>query len=147
MKMVESIARINWTCIPHFIQKAATKIFLDPSVSGGKEELLAEYKRRRDLTMDGLESAEISCVKPKGSIYAFPRISEAVRDSFELADTLLMKYGVGVVPGGYFGDRGLYNVRICFTAPPTTDVLLEGMQRFADGTRQLTLPSQAVKPA
>lgn len=138
VKKVESIARVNWTCIPPFIQRAATQIFRDPSVSGGREALLNEYRHRRDLTMNLLQEGGIPCVKPKGAIYTFPSISKTGRDSFTVADELLAKDGVGVVPGGYFGEKGLHNVRICFTAPSTEDALTEGLRRFANGVARMS---------
>jgi aspartate/methionine/tyrosine aminotransferase len=133
MRKVESIARINWTCLPPFIQKAATRIFQDPSVSGGREALLDEYRRRRDLTMKILGDGDIPCVKPKGAIYTFPNIGKTGLDSFAASDALLTKEGVAVVPGGYFGERGLKNVRICFTAPTSEEALSEGLNRFVTG--------------
>ncbi len=137
MRKVESIARINWTCLPPFIQKAAAKIFQNLSVSGGRESLLNGYKHRRDLTMKILEEGDIPCVKPKGAIYTFPNISKTGRDSFAAADELLTREGVGVVPGGYFGERGLNNVRICFTAPSTEEVLAEALERFVRGISRM----------
>ncbi len=144
MKKVESIARINWTCLPPFIQSAAARIFQDPSVSGGREALLSEYRRRRDVAVGMLEDAGIRCVKPKGAIYAFPNISKTGRNSFEVADELLMKEGVGVVPGGYFGEHGMHNVRICYTAP-SGEGLLEGMRRFSRGIARLAPPLQTAE--
>ncbi len=147
MKMVESIARVNWTCIPPFIQKAAVRIFQDPSVSGGREALLSEYRRRRDLSMKVLDDGGIPCVKPKGTIYTFPNISRTGRDSFAAADELLAQDGVAVVPGGYFGERGLNNVRICFTSPATGEALQEGLDRFVRGVSRMSSQELPLKTA
>ncbi len=147
MKKVESIARINWTCIPPFIQKAATRIFQDPSVSGGREALLSEYRRRRDLTMKVLDEGGIPCVKPKGAIYTFPNLNKTGRDSFIAAEELLAKDGVAVVPGGYFGEQGLNNVRICFTAPATREALEEGLNRLVRGVSRMSSQAVPVKTA
>ncbi len=146
MKKVESIARINWTCIPPFIQKAAARVFLDPSISQGRETLLEEYKRRRDIAVKLLEDGEIPCVRPKGAIYVFPNISQTGKDSFAVADELLVKEGVAVVPGGYFGERGSNNVRICFTAP-SDQGLREGLNRFSRGISRMSPARSVVKVA
>ena len=95
--------------------------------------------------MKVLDDGDISCVKPKATIYTFPNISKTGRNSFAVADELLANDGVAVVPGGYFGERGLNNVRICFTAPATQDALEEGLDRFVRGVSRISSQETPLK--
>ena len=52
---------------------------------------LAEFKRRRDVIVKGLNSIPgFSCLTPDGAFYAFPNIKKTGFKSKELADKLLL---------------------------------------------------------
>jgi aspartate/methionine/tyrosine aminotransferase len=79
------------------------------------DEVVAEYQRRRDVLVDGLNGIPgVECKTPQGAFYAFPNITAFGRTSAWLADYLLDKAGVAVLPGDAFGKGGEGYLRACF---------------------------------
>lgn len=79
------------------------------------EETLAEYQRRRDFLVDGLNSIPgVHCQRPDGAFYVFPNVRELGRSSSELADMLLEDAGVALLPGTAFGAAGEGFLRLCY---------------------------------
>jgi aspartate/methionine/tyrosine aminotransferase len=79
------------------------------------EAVVAEYQRRRDLVVAGLNLIPgVSCRVPQGAFYAFPNIKAFGRKSEWLADYLLEEAGVALLPGTAFGACGEGYLRICF---------------------------------
>jgi aspartate/methionine/tyrosine aminotransferase len=77
--------------------------------------MMAEFKERRDLVVDGLNTIDgITCIPPKGSFYAFPNITGTGMNAAELADYLLEEAGVAVLGGTSFGRHGEGYLRISF---------------------------------
>ena len=73
----------------------------------GAQKMVAEFKRRRDVIVDGLNRIPgIKCLRPKGAFYVFPNIVETGMSSQALADLLLNEAGVAALPGTAFGDFG-----------------------------------------
>ncbi|MCE8425708.1 MAG: pyridoxal phosphate-dependent aminotransferase [Candidatus Methanoperedens sp.] len=66
------------------------------------------FRKRRDITMEGLSSMGIKCVKPEGAFYAFPEVDD------EDAPQKLLKNGVIVAPGSAFGENGKGHIRISY---------------------------------
>ncbi|MEF3168455.1 MAG: aminotransferase class I/II-fold pyridoxal phosphate-dependent enzyme [Deltaproteobacteria bacterium] len=67
------------------------------------EETLEKLRRRRDLTVERLnEIPGISCQRPNGAFYAFPRLEVDVNDEDFVKD-LIRETGVVVVHGSGFG--------------------------------------------
>ncbi|HOO77619.1 MAG TPA: aminotransferase class I/II-fold pyridoxal phosphate-dependent enzyme [bacterium] len=81
-------------------------------------EVRAKLVARRDLAMDILNACPgISCVRPEGAFYAFPRIEIEGSDR-EFVTGLIRKTGVVVVPGSGFGQApGTNHFRLVFLAP------------------------------
>jgi aspartate/methionine/tyrosine aminotransferase len=76
--------------------------------------MVAEYQRRRDIIVDGLNSLPgIHCLKPQGAFYAFPNIQKTNKSSDELAN-LMLDGGVAVLPGSAFGEYGEGYLRVVF---------------------------------
>ncbi|MBN1639446.1 MAG: aminotransferase class I/II-fold pyridoxal phosphate-dependent enzyme [Ignavibacteriales bacterium] len=73
---------------------------------------------RRDMTYEMLNSIEgISCVKPEGAFYAFPKLEIKNEDSHFVAE-LIKETGVVVVPGSGFGQvPGTKHFRVVFLPP------------------------------
>lgn len=88
-------------CVPITSQMAACEALQ----SGRKsvEEMKREYRRRRELIIDGLNRLGLSCVKPQGAFYAFCCIKKTGLGSLEFAERLLKEEKVAVVPGTAFG--------------------------------------------
>jgi aspartate aminotransferase len=96
-------------------------------------ELLAEYRRRRDLVHSALLAIPgVTCVEPQGGFYAFPNLSRylgrEIPTTLELGRRLLEDKHVAVVPGEGFGAPGY--VRISFARP--LEELREGVRRIAE---------------
>jgi alanine-synthesizing transaminase len=91
---------------------------IKPALEGPQEHLAdacAKLRRRRDVTMHWAESTpRVSCVRPDGGFYAFPRIDIPGSDE-EFVKQLLQEKGVLVVHGSGFGqDPGTRHFRIVF---------------------------------
>ena len=78
-------------------------------------EMVAEFKRRRQVVVDGLNSIDgIRCPVPKGAFYAFPNVEGTGLSSREFADRCLEEAGVALLSGTAFGEYGDGYVRISF---------------------------------
>jgi aspartate/methionine/tyrosine aminotransferase len=69
--------------------------------------MVAEFKRRRDVIVDGLNAIPgFRCHKPLGAFYVFPNITGTGKKSQELAEYLLNEAGVACLSGTAFGAYG-----------------------------------------
>jgi alanine-synthesizing transaminase len=95
-----------------------------PALAGPQEHLLEvvrKLRRRRDLTMKWCDSTpRVSCVKPRGAFYAFPRLDIPESDE-NFVKELLAEKGVLVVHGSGFGQApGTRHIRLVFLPDETT---------------------------
>jgi aspartate/methionine/tyrosine aminotransferase len=99
-------------CTAHFTQIAGVEALTGPQDQAAV--MVAEYQRRRDLIVDGLNRLpKIHCLKPQGAFYAFPNIQKTNKSSQELAN-LMLDGGVAVLPGSTFGSYGEGYLRVVF---------------------------------
>ena len=78
-------------------------------------DMLAEFKRRRDLVVAGLNKLPgVSCRSPRGAFYAFPNVKGLKRPSSEVAEALLNEAGVAVLGGTAFGQYGEGYLRLSY---------------------------------
>src|SRR5438552_437986 len=71
------------------------------------DSMLAEFRRRRDLMVAGLNKISgFSCRVPHGAFYVFPNITLTGWTSKKLADALLEEAGVACLAGTAFGAFG-----------------------------------------
>ena len=79
-----------------------------PALEGDQshiDEMKVKLRRRRDITVEMLNDIPgISCVRPQGAFYAFPRI-DIPEDDAVFVQSLLKETGVVVVHGSGFGQR------------------------------------------
>jgi aspartate/methionine/tyrosine aminotransferase len=69
--------------------------------------MVAEFRRRRDLFVDGLNTLPgVRCARPRGAFYAFPNVTGTRRPSSEVAERLLSEAGVAALSGTAFGQYG-----------------------------------------
>ncbi|HEX3186065.1 MAG TPA: pyridoxal phosphate-dependent aminotransferase [Pyrinomonadaceae bacterium] len=95
-----------------------------------QEKITAEYKRRRDLLLSGLNEIGFPCDPPAGAFYAFPDVSRISSDSQEAADILLNQANVAAVPGIVFGPDGQSHLRFSFsTSIETIEAGLDSLRR------------------
>jgi aminotransferase len=94
-------------------------------------EMLAEYDRRRELLVQGLNSLGLDCFEPQGAFYAFPSVAKTGMDDEQFSEALLREEQVAVVPGSAFGPSGKGFVRLCYaTAYEKIEQALDHMKRF-----------------
>jgi alanine-synthesizing transaminase len=104
-----------------------------PALEGDQSHLLEvreKLRRRRDITIKMLNDIpSISCVRPLGAFYAFPRLE--IPDSDQtFVQNLLTETGVVVVHGSGFGQRpGTKHFRIVFL--PQENILIEAYKQIA----------------
>ena len=97
----------------HFTQFAGLEAVTGPQ--GMVDVMVAEYQRRRNIIVDGLNSIPgFSCQKPQGAFYAFPNIRKTGMSSTDLANLILEKAGVALLPGSSFGDYGDGYLRLSY---------------------------------
>ena len=83
----------------------------------GPQECVAQicdnYRRRRDVLVEGLNKAGWQVAKPKATMFVWAEIPEAYRDlkSLEFSKLLLTEAKTAVSPGIGFGDYGDNHVR------------------------------------
>jgi aspartate/methionine/tyrosine aminotransferase len=112
----------------HFSQFAGIEAVIGPQDM--VERMVTEYQRRRDLIVAGLNSIPgISCQKPQGAFYVFPNIKKTGKTSDELANLILEKAGVALLPGSCFGEYGEGYLRLSYaTSIPTIEKGLARIQ-------------------
>jgi aspartate aminotransferase len=78
-------------------------------------EMVAEFKRRRDLIVAGLNRLPgVSCRSPRGAFYVFPNVKALKCPSAEVAELLLTEAGVAVLGGTAFGEYGEGYLRLSY---------------------------------
>ena len=89
-----------------------------------------KLKERRDITYKRLnEIRGMSCVKPMGAFYAFPRINLNIDSDEKFCMDLLRETGVLTVSGSGFGEKpGTNHFRMVFLPKP--DILNEAFDRL-----------------
>ncbi|MDP6619362.1 MAG: aminotransferase class I/II-fold pyridoxal phosphate-dependent enzyme, partial [Nitrospinota bacterium] len=79
------------------------------------EEMVAEFRRRRDLFVEGLSQIPgIRCPVPRGAFYVFPNVREVPMTPEELAPYLMREAGVACLPGTSFGEYGKGHLRFSY---------------------------------
>jgi aspartate aminotransferase len=97
----------------HFTQFAGLEAVTGPQAM--VDVMVAEYQRRRDVIVDGLNAIPgFSCQKPQGAFYAFPNITGTGMSSTDLANLILEKAGVALLPGSSFGNYGEGYLRLSY---------------------------------
>lgn len=96
-----------------FTQDAGLEALLGPQEQIDAE--VAVFQVRRDTIVAGLSNLPgISCRKPQGAFYVFPNIRGTGMRSIELADLILGKAGVALLPGTAFGEQGEGYLRLSY---------------------------------
>jgi aminotransferase len=143
--------RIGYLCAPEPLCDAALKIhqyvMLCAPVMGQiaalegirkgeaeKDQMVREYRVRRNLIVDGLNRIGLSCHTPEGAFYAFPSVASTGMSDLEFAEGLLMEEHVGVVPGGVFGAGGKDHLRCAYAVSrENLKEALKRMEHFIEG--------------
>ncbi len=105
---------------------------IKPALEGDQShisQMNIKLQRRRDITYERLNHIPgISCVKPQGAFYAFPKINVKIPDK-EFVEKLVRETGVVVVHGSGFGEKaGSEHFRIVFL--PQEELLEKAYQQI-----------------
>lgn len=104
------------------------------------EEMVEEFRRRRDLMVNGLnEIPGFSCKVPQGAFYVFPNVKKLGLPSKKLADLLLEEGGVACLSGTAFGEFGEGYLR--FSYANSQENLQEALRRVGKIVRDNRLVS------
>lgn len=108
------------------------------------DSMTKEYRRRRDLMVDGLSKVEgIRCRVPVGAFYVFPNVGGLMErfgcsSSDQLARRLLLGPGIATVAGSAFGTDGYLR----FSYATSAERIREGIRRLQE-CRELPAPGGA----
>jgi aspartate aminotransferase len=115
------------SCTATFTQRAGIECLTGPQDEADK--MVAEFKKRRDVIVKGLNSIpKISCKTPQGAFYVFPNIKQIGWNSKRLADHLLEEAGVAVLSGTSFGEYGEGYIRISYAN--SVENIKKGLERI-----------------
>lgn len=116
------------SCTASFSQMAGIEALSDNTLPD-VERFVAEFKRRRDVIVAGLNDIPgFRCHSPKGAFYVFPNIAETGMTSQECADYLLHEAGVACLSGTAFGVHGEGFIR--FSYANSVDNIQEALHRI-----------------
>ncbi len=108
-----TLAINNFSSTATFSQYALIEALQGPQTEIDK--MVAEFKRRRDVIVDGLNRiGGIRCHRPEGAFYVFPNIKETGLTSNEFANMMLEQAGVACLSGTAFGEYGEGYVRFSY---------------------------------
>jgi aspartate aminotransferase len=117
----------TFTCVAEFTQVAAIAALLDSTHA--VEAMLAEYRKRRDLFVTGLNGIPgFRCQAPGGAFYAWVNIEETGLAAEEVAKLLLEEAGVAGIAGAAFGQGGKNYLR--FSLVSARHLLEEALRRM-----------------
>jgi aspartate/methionine/tyrosine aminotransferase len=121
----------TFTCVAEFTQVAAIAALTDSTHA--VEAMVAEYRKRRDLFVDGLNAIPgFRCQSPGGAFYAWVNVEETGLPAEDVAKLLLEEAGVAGIAGGAFGAGGKNYLRFSLvSARHLLEQALERIQRVS----------------
>jgi aspartate/methionine/tyrosine aminotransferase len=110
---VERLMVNSNSCTASFTQRAGIAALQGPQDC--VEAMVAEFRRRRDVMVDGLNAIPgFRCTVPAGAFYAFPNVRATAIDSRSLAELLMNEAGVSCLSGTAFGEYGEGYLRLSY---------------------------------
>jgi aspartate/methionine/tyrosine aminotransferase len=128
---VAMLQEAQLSCVSPFIQQAGIEA-LSRRSSAYVDRMIKEYKKRRDVMVDGFNSIEgLQCYRPKGAFYAFPNIMDTGYECRQMADEMLNRAGIASAPGSIFGEHGEGYLRFCYVSSvDNIEKMLERLRLF-----------------
>lgn len=130
MKKIQSQSTSN----PASISQAAA----EAALNGGQDcvtEMLKAFKQRHNMVVEALNKIEgVYCIQGDGTFYAFADFSgfmqrfKTLKNDIELAEFIIEKTGVALVPGSAFGNEGY--MRLSFATSEAN--LIEAIKRISE---------------
>jgi len=138
-EIIDAMIKINSQSISNvnsIAQKAAVAALTRPK--DFLEEWLEAFDQRRRYMVETLNQIPgVSCLMPRGAFYAFPNVKELLKlggfkDDWELAEFLLERAKIAVVPGSAFGYPGY--LRLSYAT--SMENIEEGLKRFKEAVEE-----------
>ncbi len=127
-KEISKVQEHTITCATSFAQKAGVAALRGPTKP--LEAMVQEFRARRDLVLSELAKiARVTCDRPSGAFYVFPKVDTSLRSS-DLSERILEEASVAVTPGSAFGQAGEGHIRISYAA--SRETLTEGVRRIGE---------------
>jgi len=131
VRLIITFNQLAILCPPAVCQRAAL-LALKGSADEQKRQYLEELRRRRELTLAGLEKhTDLKYVRPSGAFYVFVDVSSKMPrqgKSLDICLSILAEEKVVVIPGIAFGQGGEGFLRLSFAARP--EHIQEGIRRI-----------------
>ncbi len=128
-RLVDTMVKVlesNSSCTSSIAQRAARAALL--GAQDVVAEMVAAYRRRRDLAVRLLTDAGLCLAVPEGAFYIMAGVGPWGDDSPGFADALLRELEVSVVPGTAFGAVAPAAVRVSLAS--SDQDLEEGLRRL-----------------
>jgi aspartate aminotransferase len=123
------------TCVGSFVQAGATAA-LDGSDRPEVCALRRDWEARCDYAADALARVPgVECARPEGGFYAWLSLRGSRLSSVRVAQELLERHHVALVPGASFGPHGEDHLRM--TCVRSWDELREGVALLARALPEL----------
>ncbi|MCI5642968.1 MAG: pyridoxal phosphate-dependent aminotransferase [Peptoniphilus sp.] len=127
IRVLNIIHQHNTSCATSFVQHAGIAALKEGRE--GSQEMLNEYKRRRDYIVEKVNSIDgLSLNNPDGAFYAFINIKGVGVSAEEFCNYLLDELCVAVVPGDVFGTAGEGFIRFSYAS--SYEDIVEGLNRM-----------------
>ena len=122
------------SCTASFVQLAGIAALQGDQTPVAR--MVAEFKRRRDLFVEGLGRLPgVACALPRGAFYAFPNVKALGKSSKTIADHLLADGGVACLAGTDFGKLGEGYLR--FSYATSEDNIADALRRVRESLARL----------
>jgi aspartate/methionine/tyrosine aminotransferase len=117
----------TFTCAAEFTQVAAIEALADSTHA--VNAMVAEYRKRRDLFVDGLNRIPgFRCQSPDGAFYAWVNVEDTGMPADEVQRVLLEEAGVAGIAGAAFGAEGRNYLR--FSLVSARNLLEDALDRI-----------------
>jgi len=141
IKAMSNLQDHSTSCPVSFAQYAAVSAFKEEEEL---KKMLIEFNKRRNYMVDKINSIkDISCIKPEGAFYCWVNIEKLfgkkidgiiIDSSLTLAELLLTKARVAVVPGIAFGNDKY--IRLSYAT--SLENIIKGLDRIEDFINSLS---------
>lgn len=132
-KEISKVQEHSITCATAFAQKAGVAALRGPTET--LEKMVAEFRARRDLVTAELAKIDrVSCFRPAGAFYVFPKFDVPMDDA-ALGEKLLTEAKVAITPGSAFGAAGAGHERLSYAA--SRETITESVRRIGEVVEKL----------
>ncbi|PKK83552.1 MAG: aspartate aminotransferase [candidate division Zixibacteria bacterium HGW-Zixibacteria-1] len=135
--LAAAVARLQTNCTS--CTAAFSQIAMGAAITGPQgesEKMVAEFKKRRDVIVDGLNGIDgITCRRPLGAFYVFPNIKALGKTSKQMEELLLEEYGVAALAGTSFGKYGEGYLR--FSYANSVENIKKAIARVAEAAMKI----------